>query len=503
MQRCALTFGLVVTLIMFVPAAGTARAQSGEQCFSETGFCVAGRFLQFWQQNGGLGVFGYPIGNALTENSRSVQYFERQRFELHPENQPPYDVLLGLLGEEVLSEQGVDWRTQPVSPAAVAGCQWFAATSHNVCDQQPGNGFLTYWSSNGLEFDGQAGKTYAESLALFGQPITEPYAETLGGESIQVQWFERARFEWHPNNVSEFRVLLGRLGVEIQNHNPPPTPSPSPAPGPAYNDANTPVSLLASLYDAINRQDYTRALGYWETPPATAAEYAQGYANTASVRLLVQPPTFVDAGAGNLRAWVSVVLVATQRDGSLQYFAGCYQNHKVNIEPNTVWQIEQAQIKQVPASSDFAALLAESCSVAYNAPGPNEYAYDVQDSGVDVLASFYNAVSRFEYQRAYGYWQNPPTSYDQFVQGYANTNIVQLIIEPPTTSDIGAGQISVTIPTVLKATNRDLSTSLFAGCYTTRGTDVQPEPWRISGATIAPAAASALIPALFVQGCAP
>jgi len=28
----------------------------------------------------------------------TVQYFERAVFELHPENQPPYDVLLSLLG---------------------------------------------------------------------------------------------------------------------------------------------------------------------------------------------------------------------------------------------------------------------------------------------------------------------------------------------------------------------------------------------------------------------
>lgn len=500
MQRLMPMFGLLIALAMALPAAGTAHAQTGEQCFPETGFCVAGRFLQFWRQNGGLGVFGYPIGNALTENGRSVQYFERQRFELHPENQPPYDVLLGLLGEEVLGEQGVDWRTQPASPGPRTGCRWFAATSHNVCDQQPDHGFLTYWSSNGLEFDGQAGKTYAESLALFGQPISEPYADTLGGETIQVQWFERARFEWHPNNVPQFNVLLGRLGVEIQNHTAAPVPAP-PSPGPAYDDRDTPVSLIASFYDAINRQDYARALGYWQTPPATAEQYAQGYANTAAVQLLVQPPTFIDAGAGNLRAWVSTVLVATQRDGSEQYFAGCYQNHKVNIEPD-VWHIEQAQLQQVPAGSDFGALLLRGCQ-GYSAPGANEYAYDTQNSGVDVLASFYNAISRREYQRAYAYWENPPTSYDAFVQGYANTANVQLIVQPPTTSDIGAGQIYVTIPTVLRVTNGDGSTTLFAGCYSAHTTNIEPQPWRLSRATIAPAATGAGIPALFVQGCAP
>jgi hypothetical protein len=31
----------------------------------------------------------------------TVQWFERARFEHHPENDPPYDVLLGLLGVEM------------------------------------------------------------------------------------------------------------------------------------------------------------------------------------------------------------------------------------------------------------------------------------------------------------------------------------------------------------------------------------------------------------------
>ena len=30
-----------------------------------------------------------------------VQWFERARFELHPENAPPYNLLLGLLGNEI------------------------------------------------------------------------------------------------------------------------------------------------------------------------------------------------------------------------------------------------------------------------------------------------------------------------------------------------------------------------------------------------------------------
>ncbi len=36
------------------------------------------------------------------DKQMTVQYFERARMELHPENQRPYDVLLGLLGNEAL-----------------------------------------------------------------------------------------------------------------------------------------------------------------------------------------------------------------------------------------------------------------------------------------------------------------------------------------------------------------------------------------------------------------
>jgi len=53
-------------------------------------------------------------------------------------------VLLGLLGEEVLQQQGIDWHTQPVSPGPVANCLWFEQTQHNVCDQSPGSGFKRY-----------------------------------------------------------------------------------------------------------------------------------------------------------------------------------------------------------------------------------------------------------------------------------------------------------------------------------------------------------------------
>lgn len=72
--------------------------------FEETGRLVCGSFLQYWYYHGGLAQQGYPISLPMTEVSDldgkeyTVQYFERAVFEMHPENAPPFDVLLSQLG---------------------------------------------------------------------------------------------------------------------------------------------------------------------------------------------------------------------------------------------------------------------------------------------------------------------------------------------------------------------------------------------------------------------
>ena len=64
--------------------------------------------------------------------------------------------------------------------------------------------------------DGQRGTSYEESLALFGLPLTGVRMEkNKAGDTVLTQWFERARFEWHPNNPEPYKVLLGLLGNEI------------------------------------------------------------------------------------------------------------------------------------------------------------------------------------------------------------------------------------------------------------------------------------------------
>jgi sugar lactone lactonase YvrE len=71
---------------------------------TETGKSIGGRFRTYYENNGGLRQQGRPLSEEFTETSELdgktyiVQYFERSVFELHPENQPPFDVLLSQLG---------------------------------------------------------------------------------------------------------------------------------------------------------------------------------------------------------------------------------------------------------------------------------------------------------------------------------------------------------------------------------------------------------------------
>ena len=206
-------FSLLLLLLIAAVLAPSAAVAQGGRCFTQTGECIGGRFLQFWNGNGGLPVFGFPLAEQRrelgTEGEFVTQWFERERFELHPENRAPYDVLLGRLGDELLKRQGRDWTTFPKGQPK-AGCQFFDATGHTVCEP-----FLSYWRGHGLEFDGRAGRSFVESLALIGLPLSEPAMETnSSGDSVSTQWFERARLEYHPGEPDPYKVLLGRLGAE-------------------------------------------------------------------------------------------------------------------------------------------------------------------------------------------------------------------------------------------------------------------------------------------------
>lgn len=173
--------------------------QPGVQYFPATGHTLRGAFREYWTRYGGLAQFGYPLTEEFTEpvgpdqQQLQVQYFERNRFELHPENAgSPYEVLLGTLGRAFHTPD------PPVSPQA--GARYFPETGHNLS-----GAFLAYWDAHG-------------GLFVHGYPLTEPFQEvnSTDGKLYNVQYLERSRFEWHPENVgSPYEVLLGQFGTQL------------------------------------------------------------------------------------------------------------------------------------------------------------------------------------------------------------------------------------------------------------------------------------------------
>jgi len=150
--------------------------------FKDTGFYVLAPFATYWAQNGGLAVFGLPIGAATDQNGRTVQWFERARFERTSGSQ---QVQLGLLGSELR-------KPDPPSSAPPAGDSlFFPQTGHSI-----GGSFRAYWEAHG-------------GLAVFGLPLTEEITE----DGRRVQWFERTRFEFNPQEAgTPNEVILGQLG---------------------------------------------------------------------------------------------------------------------------------------------------------------------------------------------------------------------------------------------------------------------------------------------------
>jgi hypothetical protein len=84
---------------------------------------LRGAFLEFWQKNGGVDIFGYPISDEVQEilpddeAYHTVQYFERGRMELHTAD-PNQPIKLGLLGTG-LYKQDSKPNVEPIKPTQV------------------------------------------------------------------------------------------------------------------------------------------------------------------------------------------------------------------------------------------------------------------------------------------------------------------------------------------------------------------------------------------------
>ena len=95
---------------------------------------------------------------------------------------------------------------------------------------------------------------------------------------------------------------------------------------------------ISSFYDAIGRQEYSRAWSYYADGQGVPAfdAFVAGYSNTASVKVAFG--TESGEGAAGSTYWtLPVSLDAVDTSGKHSYFAGCYTlrlaNPQIQAEP--------------------------------------------------------------------------------------------------------------------------------------------------------------------------
>lgn len=176
---------LLVLVILLTPW-GSVQAQSADaQFFPETGHYIKGEFLQFYKtaKDPKL-VYGYPITEQMTsKDGKTVQYFQRARFEINTNLPGNSQIQLTSVGQATY-KQG-----SQLNLGNSAGCQLFP-TGYSVCFE-----FLGFFKANG-------------GTTQFGNPISPIEFHN----DIIVQYFEKARFEWRADRPQDQRVVVTDLG---------------------------------------------------------------------------------------------------------------------------------------------------------------------------------------------------------------------------------------------------------------------------------------------------
>jgi hypothetical protein len=174
------------------PAGGVSAACCGARFFPQTRHNMRGAFLAFYDAYGGVDTFGYPRTEAVSDHGRLVQYTDRFELELVHGR-----VMTAPLGR-LLTEGRHFARVAPFRDSS--GRLYFAGTGHSLSER-----FLRYWQTH-------------NGAVLLGAPISEVDGEQNGdgtGFTYQVQWFEKGRLEYHPEQeYARYEVELGLAGKE-------------------------------------------------------------------------------------------------------------------------------------------------------------------------------------------------------------------------------------------------------------------------------------------------
>jgi hypothetical protein len=276
--RITLIAGLACVALLLLLMPPRLQAQS-DQYFPETGHTVRGEFLDYFNQHGGLRIFGYPITEQFILNGRTMQYFQRARLDLFPDRLAGQRVQLGALGEAL----GKQTPAKAASGPDTYFQRYYPETGHTVA-----YAFLNFFDSNG-------------GVATFGYPLMD-YGPENGSGRI-VQYFQRGKMEWYPELATDQRVRLADLGaihfdlLAAQGRLDPALKNPVPPPG-TIRDVPLALKVSATTRYAITSRRFDQVLYVYVTDqknmPLKDAEVTFTTRDATGVQRYAMPKTNAD-----------------------------------------------------------------------------------------------------------------------------------------------------------------------------------------------------------------
>lgn len=170
---------------------------AGGRYFGETGHWIRGEFYELWNSAAQpLVAYGYPITEEIEDPETAglrKQYFQRAVFTYDPSRPAGFQVDVEAIGLLLYSQATYTALNAPSMSPNHPACLYDRTTEKLVC-----YAFKDFYLNNG-------------SVMAFGRPVSDV---VLLGDRL-VQYFERARLEWHPDLPSGHRVVPANIGEEF------------------------------------------------------------------------------------------------------------------------------------------------------------------------------------------------------------------------------------------------------------------------------------------------
>jgi hypothetical protein len=166
----------------------------------ESGHYVKGWFRIAWEEFGGRGTFGLPLGEAFVRptDQMVVQYFEAAMLEYHPDaTSSTYEEItrreraMRLISPVDLGKAYTVGRTFPQREVIPDGGRRFSETGYTIQGE-----FRRF-------YEGISGEW------RLGAPISEELVEEINGVPTRVQYFQKGRLELNPTTGV---IQMGHLG---------------------------------------------------------------------------------------------------------------------------------------------------------------------------------------------------------------------------------------------------------------------------------------------------